>query len=204
MKMFRAVPKQGFDQNKVYVAQNTRRMPSNIPYLVDNIWEWLRPEEFPSRRFAAYASPTFELALENASAVGNNPKLYTVCEVAFNTHNIKIAHISVKDAREHKEISEIMRHVASRMGKHFSNMNIQEKAQHAALYMPSVSKEELNLYFTSSPSAEQLAEELSDMSTFWKEASLIPRGHDGELFFEVSGDVSYTLIPIEIKSIINE
>lgn len=193
MKMFRAVPTEGFDESKVYRAQSTRRMPSNIPYIVDNIWEWLRPEEFPSRRFAAYASPTPELALANASAVGSNPKLYTVCEVIFNTPDIKIAHISVKDARDHKEISAIMRHVADRMGKQFSNMDIKEKAQHAPLYMPGVSKEELQQYFLSSSSGQKLAEELEDMSIFWKEASMIPRGHNGELFFEVSGDVTYTL-----------
>ncbi len=204
MKMFRAVQKQGFDENKTYLAQSTRRMPSNIPYVVDNIWEWLRPEEFPSRRFAAYASPTPALALANASAVGNNPKLYQVCEVILNTPDIKIAHIPLKDAREHREISEIMRHVASRMGKDFSNMNIKEKAQHAALYMPSVSKEELELYFLSSPSAQKLGEELKEMSTFWKEASLIPRSHNGELFFEVSGNISYKLRPIEDKDIVNE
>lgn len=197
MKMFRAIPKDGFDESKIYQAQSTRRMPSNIPYVVDNIWEWLRPEDFPSRRFAAYASPTPELALANASAVGSNPDLYTVCEVVFNTRNIKIAHIPLKDAREHKEISAIMRHVASYLGKDFSNMSISEKAQHAALYMPSVSKEELDLYFMSSPSAKKLAEDLKEISTFWKESSLIPRGHNGELFFEVSGDISYILKKVE-------
>jgi hypothetical protein len=191
--MFRAVPKKNFDENKIYKAQGTRRMPSNIPYLVDNIWEWLRPEEFPSRRFAAYASPTPELALANASAVGLDPELYKVCEVVLNTPNVKIAHIPIKDARYHREVSEIMRHVAFRLGKDFSNMNIKEKAQHAALYMPSVSKEEMIEYFFSSASTQKLAQELEDISTFWKEASLIPRNHDGELFFEVSGNVSYTL-----------
>lgn len=197
MKMFRAVPKEGFDESKVYKAQNTRRMPSNIPYIVDNIWEWLRPEEFPSRRFAAYASPTPELALANASAVGCDPSLYNVCEVVFNTPDIKIAHIYVKDAREHKEISTIMRHVADRMGKSFSNMDIKEKAQHAALYMPGVSKEELQQYFLSSASGQKLAQELEEMSTFWKETSIIPRGHNGELFFEVSGDLTYSLKKID-------
>jgi hypothetical protein len=197
MKMFRAVPKDGFDDTKIYQAQSTRRMPSNIPYLVDNIWEWLRPEDFPSRRFAAYSSPTPELALANASAVGSNPDLYTVCEVVFNNPDIKIAHIPLKDAREHKEISAIMRRVAASLGKDFSNMSIAEKVQHAGLYMPSVSKEELDLYFNSSPSAQKLAEELKEISTFWKEASLIPRGHNGELFFEVSGDMSYILKKLE-------
>jgi hypothetical protein len=196
MEMFRAVPKDGFDASKVYQPQSTRRTPSNVPYLVDNIWEWLRPEQYPSRRFAAYASPTQELALKNASAVGSDASLYFVCEVQFNTPEIKIAHIPIADAREHKDISKIIRHVVSSFGKEFSNLSIKEKVIHAALFLPGVSKEELNEYFNSSPEAKKLAEELKNLSTFWKEASLTPKEHNGELFFEVSEKVSYTLKPI--------
>lgn len=193
MEMFRAVPKEGFDSSKVYKAQSTRRMPSNVPYLVDNIWEWLRPENFPSRRFAAYASPTPELALANASVVGSDTNLYIVCEVEFNTSDIKIAHIPIKDARYHKDISKVVRYVISSFGKEFSNLSVKDKSQHAALFLPGVSKEELIEYFDSSESTINLAHELEDVSTFWKEASLTPQNHDGELFFEVSGEVSYTL-----------
>lgn len=193
MKMYRAVPKNGFDSNKIYVAQLTRRTPSNVPYLVDNIWEWLRPESCPSRRFAAYASPTPELALANASSVGFNQDDYIVCEVIFNQSNIKLAHIPIKDARYHQDISKIMRHVISSLGKDFSNMPIQEKSQHAPLFMPGVSKEELEDYFQRSSEGIQLANELKTLSTFWQEVANTPQHHDGELFFEVSDDVVYSL-----------
>lgn len=196
--MFRAVPKDGFDLSKIYKGQLTRRTPSNVPYLVDNIWEWLRPEHFPSRRFSAYASPTPEFALDNASAVGTDLSAYLVCEVQFNQDNIKLAHIPIKDAKFHKDISKIMRTVMASLGKDFSNMDIETKALHSALFMPAVSKKELNDYFNDTVASEILGEEIKKISTFWQEAATTPQNHDGELFFEVSGDVSYTLKPISL------
>jgi hypothetical protein len=37
--------------------QTTRRPPGNIPYIVDNLWEWMRPDSFPCRRHSVFASP---------------------------------------------------------------------------------------------------------------------------------------------------
>lgn len=197
IKIYRAVPKEGFEEDKIYKAQITRRTPSNVPYLVDNIWEFLRPANYPSRRFAAYASPTKELALENASSVGHNKDDYFVLEVIFNQNDVKLAHIAISDARYHADISKIMRHVIFHLGKDFSNMSLNEKARHAALFIPSVSKEELENYFKSSEHGIQLAHELRKLSTFWKEAALVPQSHNGELFFEVSGTLTYKLKKIE-------
>lgn len=200
--MFRAIPIEGFDITKTYSAQATRRMPSNVPYVVDNVWEWLRPEHFPSRRFAAYASPTPQLALENASAAGNNRDLYTVCEVVFNTENIKLAHIVLKDAKYHDDISRIQRAIAAFLGKDFTNMSIAEKSLHAALYLPSVAKEEMQHYFDNVPNAKVLENELRLISKFWSDAENSPQSHNGELFFEVSNDVSYTLVPVKKRGYI--
>ena len=55
--------------DSIIPAATTSRPPGNVPYYVDNIWEWLRPEGAPSRRKAAFASPTPELAA--AGAQGN-------------------------------------------------------------------------------------------------------------------------------------
>lgn len=196
LTMFRAVPKSGFDVNTIYRPLLTRRTPSNVPYLIDNIWEWLRPEEFPSRRFSAYASPTAQFALDNASAVGSNISDYIVCKVIFNIDNIKLAHIPIKDAKFHSDISKIMRYVMSHLGKDFSNMSVEEKYQHGALFMPGVSKEEMNVYFHSSSSANQLGQYLQKLSTFWQDANTQTQLHDGELFFEISDNTSYQLVPI--------
>ena len=52
--------------NGCYAPATTSRAPGNVPYYVDNIWEWLRPNGAPSRRRAAFASPTPELAAAGA------------------------------------------------------------------------------------------------------------------------------------------
>lgn len=196
MKMYRAVPKASFDPDARFEALPTRRTPSNIPFLVDNIWEWLRPEHAPSRRHAIYASPTPELALENASAVGTDPSKYVACEIEVSGPGLVLAHLLVKDARYHDDIGKIVRHVARAMGKRFSNMPLAEKAVHAALYMPAVSKQELAEYFEGSVAASALAQELRALSYFWQDACYTPQDHNGELFFEIPAGVVCTLRPL--------
>jgi hypothetical protein len=44
----------------------TRRPPSNVPYIVDNLWEWKRPEGYPNRRYSVFCSPSPEIARESA------------------------------------------------------------------------------------------------------------------------------------------
>lgn len=56
--MYRAVHKASFVPDTVYSEQKTKRVPNNVPHIIDNLWEMFRTEEFPSRRFSAYASPT--------------------------------------------------------------------------------------------------------------------------------------------------
>jgi hypothetical protein len=46
----------------------TKRPPGNIPYLVDNLWEWKRPDGYPCRRSAAYASPQPYLAQDSGAS----------------------------------------------------------------------------------------------------------------------------------------
>lgn len=197
IKLYRAVPKKSFNENETYQAKSTKRPPSNVPYLIDNIWESLRPDYFPSRRFSIYASPTPELALENASSIGYNKNDYIVCQLIVKKEDIKIAHIPVKDARNHSDISKIMRHVINNIGQNFPDMNIKDKAKHAALFLPTISKEELIEYFNSNQNSSNLYYEIKKISTFWNEAENVPQNHNGELFFELLNDTSYKLIKIK-------
>lgn len=192
--LYRAVPKNNFNENQIYKAKSTKRPPSNIPYIIDNIWECLRPDYFPSRRFSIYASPTPELALENASSVGYNKNDYIVCQLIVNKKDIKIAHIPVKDARNHSDISNIMRYVINNIGDNFSDMNIKDKIKHGALFLPTISKEELMEYFNNSNN--DLYYQIKKISTFWSEAKKTPQNHNGELFFELLNNSTYSLIKI--------
>ena len=64
------------DPSKISTPYPTRRQPGNVPYLVDNLWAWTRPEGYPDRRQSAYASPTPEQA--KASALEKDPTAYRV------------------------------------------------------------------------------------------------------------------------------
>lgn len=192
--MYRAVPKDGFIENTVYSGQLTSRLPSNVPYIIDNIWEWLRTDNLPSRRHAIYASPTPQLALENASSVGSDTSKYVVCELVIHDSNLTLAHLNIKDARYHKDISILMRQINSLLGKEFSDLSIQDKMKHAALYLPAVSKNELNNYFTNEGSI--LVNKIKELSSFWQDTTNVPEDHDGELFFNLSTNGSYTLKPV--------
>lgn len=196
MKMYRAVAKEGFNPNLIFGPQASRRIPSNIPYLVDNLWEWLRPGSAPSRRHAVYASPTPELALVNASAVGSDASRYVVCEVDLRGPPPKLAHLNVKDARDHQDVGRLMRHVASALGRDFGSLSLDEKLVFAPLYLPGVTKFELAKYFERAPETKALSEELRSMSTFWGDVSSAPQEHDGELFFELLPGASYQLKPL--------
>jgi hypothetical protein len=196
MKMYRAVPKASFGPNAQFEGLTTRRTPSNVPFLVDNLWEWLRPEHAPSRRHAMYASPTPELALANASAVGSDPSKYVVCELETSGPGLVLAHLLVKDARDHHDIGALVRLVSGSMGREFGSLPLAEKTAHAALYVPAVSKEELSVYFESTEAAKQLAKEVRAVSTFWQDASYTPQDHNGEFFFEIPAGVICTLRPL--------
>lgn len=194
MKLYRAVPNSILNEEIIYQRQNTKRIPSNIPYLIDNIWEYLRPEIMPSRRFSAYASPTKELALENASAYTETG--YIVKEVLFLNDNYKIAHIPISDAKYHSDINKIKKIVLDHLGKEFSDLSVIEKSKHCALFLPTIDKIELEHYFSETNENKELLLKIKEVSVFWSEAKITPQNHNGELFFELQENCSYKLNPL--------
>jgi hypothetical protein len=86
-------------------SATTSRAPGNVPYFVDNIWEWLRPEHMPSRRKAAFASPTPELA-----AMGANGSVDDAWQVELS-ENQKAVQITrdpcPEDARFHGDVARL-------------------------------------------------------------------------------------------------
>lgn len=196
MKMYRAVPEAGFDSTKVYGPQVTKRMPSNVPFLVDNVWEMLRPCNAPSRRHAVYASPTPELALVNASAAGADPSCYVACEVVTSGEGILLAHLQVTDARLHPDIARIVRMVSEYQGREFAELSLEEKMTHGALYLPAIGENDLFSYFQKTVAGRDLCWRLGRFSTFWSDASCKQQEHNGELFFQLPVGGSYVLKPL--------
>ena len=96
MSLFRSA-KPGFDLDELIAYRNTARAPGNVGYLVDNLWEWKRPDDCPNRRYSVYASPSIELAKKFGGS-GNG----VVYEVEL-TGKYVIAQSKYDDARKHPD-----------------------------------------------------------------------------------------------------
>lgn len=195
MDFFRAVSKHSFIKNKQYRRQETRRLPSNIPYFVDNLWEWLRPEGSPSRRHSIYASPTPELALANASAGYLKQDEYVVCKLTFSTEPLT-HQLRVPDAREHVDIKAFQKCLASVVGPDFGSLALADKMALAPLFVPGVAEHELSAAAGRSRTLSMILSEVHAVSTFWESAGHIDATSKGELFFELQSDNTYMLSPL--------
>lgn len=194
MELYRAVPSSRLDvASEVLARQSTIRIPSNVPYVVDNLWEWLRPEEMPSRRHAIYASPSAELALTNASAPLDEGDHYVACRVIVDPADIRIAQLSVRDAREHSDIRLLGRWINSH-AQTIAQLELEKKQRLAPLFMPGLRADELEKLICSDTLVAEFCQYSSSYSTFWTEAVSQPSNEEGELFFElINSEVFYCL-----------
>lgn len=176
------------DPNRpIDAAPTTPRAPSNVPFFVDNVWEWLRPQHMPSRRFAAFASPSPELAAASASLPVSNARRVVLssgaraCQIRGGDRP--------DDARYHSDIKALTRLVLrQQLPRAWFGQPARERWPEAVLFMPCASAEEVE----AAVSASELlnAASLRDASRFWSdveivepEASAIPH-RTGEIFFE--------------------
>lgn len=192
MDFFRAVP-DNTDVTKRSTRLPTRRLPSNIPYFVDNIWEFLRPADKPSRRHAIYASPAIELAAENASASTDGG--YTVYRLMFERPPA-FMQLSVTDARHHPDIKALQRIVHGVLGADFGSLLLSAKMEVAPLFLPGVSAAELDQAAKSSSQLRDILHQAANASTIWVGGEVLDPTSKGELFFELEEDNSYTLQPL--------
>lgn len=195
-KLYRAVPVKGFNAERRYSRYDSMRAPMNVPFVVDNLWELMRPAEMPSRRHAAYASPTPELALANASA-GDADGAYLVCEVSFSGP-VRIAHLAVTDARHHPDVRLLQRAVvddlASLCG---SSSDLAQRTTIAPLFMPTMTQELLAALRVQSEVVDRVLRRVEELSSFWASAVTVPNPQsNGELFFEVEPGGYYQLTPL--------
>ena len=195
-KIYRAVPRADLLDNAVLTRLPTTRVPVNVPYLVDNIWEYLRPAHAPSRRHAIYASPSAEQALASASK-GED---IVVCELVIKDVEYRVAQLSVVDAKLHKDIRNIMR-VASRLfAQLFDGMSEQDKLVYAPLFMPGATANLTAAVLRRRELADLL--EVANASSMWLEARyVVTPNHDGELFFELSAQGEASLVALELNAL---
>lgn len=194
VELFRAVPRHRLPAALAWTGrQNGKRIPGNFPYVVDNVWEFLRPDTMPSRRHAIYASPTPELALENAIA-DDRQDGYVACHVRIRG-DYKIAQLQVNDARHHHDVKAITR-LLQKHSSELTECSFESKQQIAPLFLPGITGVELQACLLQSPVLTRLFEQITSASVFWGSASNAIASYSGELFFELNEKAEYRLDPV--------
>jgi hypothetical protein len=175
--------------------EKTLRAPGNIPFLVDNLWEWLRPADHASRRTAAFASPTPELAA--AGANGSVEDAWGVELMEGQTAFQIKAGQNPADARHHEDIRRLHRVVVQEaLGTKWWGLPASQRGPEAVLFLPCLSKEEVEEAIASSKLLN--AERIRSASSFWEDvapfdAAKPPPHPTGEIFFAGK----YRLVPLK-------
>jgi hypothetical protein len=191
MQIYRAVPRRSFKPEHVHTRHPGIRLPGNVPYLVDNVWEFTRPADKPSRRHAVYASPTAEHALNGAAGVGQPQDGFIACRVEFRKPT-KTFQLSVADARYHPDVKKLQNAVHDKLaGK--TPLRFDGKLALAPLFLPGMTRDELQVAMAGNAELRFLVEELAACVTLWGDT---PDTAAGELFFEIGEDNAYTLHPV--------
>lgn len=173
--------------------RETRRAPGNVPYLVDNLWEWKRPEEYPNRRYSVFAAPSPESASASATDAS---RLYTVLLPV----DARIAQISgIADAKFHRDCKQLPQKLIALLYKEgWTEKSIDEKRLLSPLWAPCLSKGEVESLFALEPLAS-VRKEMWFSVSLWEDVSLLKSvdklaDHIGEIFFEAE---EWTLCPFE-------
>jgi hypothetical protein len=180
-------------QGEIHRWRPTVRLPSNVPYLVDNLWEFLRPQDMPCRRHAVYASPSPELALECA-AHPDQRAAYTPYAVAIDGV-YKVAQLDVEDARYHSDIRAVQR-LAQQHQASWAGLRWETRLRLAMLFAPGCAKADWEQAMREDDVVSGVVSELRKASTFWSTAHAPLASSRGELFFELQDGASYQLRPL--------
>lgn len=159
------------------IPLNSRRPPSYVSYLVDNLWEWKRPENFPNRRYAVFANPDCNAIQVDGTCY--EVQMFGACKVA-QTQEI--------DARFHADCKSLPKLVLHCLGRDWPSLTLAEKTTVGALYTPCLSKDEIEHIFQNSILQEHQTT-IGNKITFWQTVTLITPNNPlpypkGEVFFE--------------------
>jgi len=189
MPIYRAVARTSFDPEREHVPYPGQRLPGNLPYFVDNLWEFTRPEDKPSRRHAVYASPTPELALDGASGPRRPRESFIACEVVPRAP-LRTFQLSVADARAHPDLPVLRDAVHEKIAA----ATLDEKLAFAPLFVPGMTRAELAAAMDRSAALRVFVTALAARVSVWSD---MPDTAKGELFFEIEEGNSYTLHPVQ-------
>ncbi|WP_046110842.1 hypothetical protein [Aquincola tertiaricarbonis] len=173
-------------------ARHTTRLPANVPYVVDNLWEYLRPTGMPCRRRAIYASPSAASALSSA-ATEDQRHLFSAYEVRIEGEHFA-TQIPQRDAREHPDIRRVLRLLQERQPA-WESLSWEARQRASLLFSPACARDDVQKLVEEDEVARSFIQEATALSTFWADAA--PPGHypHGEVFFELLGAAKYRLYP---------
>jgi len=193
--------------------RKTLRMPGNVPYLVDNLWAWARPDGYPDRRRSAYASPDKDLAVESAGGNGVIPFRvvfqgdYVLAQLTPNTGYAKYEEDLKyhRDARYHPDCRELKREIRRVMDGDmdtfsWANQPLERKDPAARLFLPCLTAEQVEDVIQSVDALRAARTRIYEAaSRYWKDMKLITGSEldndTGELVFEYPGE--YKLVRVD-------
>lgn len=181
MSLFRSISS-SVNTDKLNVKKKTARVPSNVSYLVDNLWEWKRPDNCPNRRYSVYASPSIDLA-QQFGGTGDG----VVYEVEL-TGKCLIAQTRIEDARDHPETKTLPKLLLKLLGQDWVDSALKNKNELGQLWIPCLSKGEVDALLQT-PSYSHIRESIWENITYWDDATIfnesdkLPK-NNGEVFFE--------------------
>lgn len=161
--------------------------------MVDNLWEWSRPHEFPSRRHCVCASPNDKVAARFGGSTNG---------AAFKIGNLvgaQVARIPQQDARYHPDATSLHKTLLKLLDPNWVGCSgdLQGKQAVASLRMPCLSREEAEALFKNNRRLARIEDKLCAEIKFWVDAKVVSMTSawpfaDGEVFFEAD---SWHLIP---------
>jgi hypothetical protein len=181
-KIYRSVTPKPDTTARLHEFRPTTRLPGNVPYLVDNLWEWKRPDEFPNRRNSVFASP------DPGSARDSGPKKGTVYCVEF-VGNYKICQLKeFVDSKLHHECKSLPKVLLDCIGQKWLDSSLSEKKEAGQLWIPGLSKAEVEYLFENVAILKSVRFKVFNSINYWNDVILINNKiqniGSGELFFE--------------------
>lgn len=171
----------------------TRRAPINVPYLVDNPWEWRRPLGFACRRHAVYALPSLSLANKF------NPTDGRVYRVVINGDFTMNQLIGWKDSKEHPEYKSLPKLLLKCLGQAWIDSSLSEKQDAGRLWIPCLAAVEVEHLFESVPILKGIKNQAWKAIEYWDKVIKVESTEkipdvSGELFFEAPMDYALELV----------
>jgi len=191
--IFRSIIVKEDGTTRLHEYRNTMRPPRNVPYIVDNLWEWKRPKGYPNRRFSVFASPQQDLAKKSGKDGG------TVYRVEFNGKYNLCQLKGYKDSKEHPECTTLPKLLLDKLGQDWIDDKLASKIEPGRLlipkegagrlWIPCLTKKEVDSLFEEVEILKDIRDDIYNAITYWNDIVLIKKNEpvpdaEGELFFE--------------------